>query len=283
MQKERVTENIYIFTSDLYVRVTAGVVITTAGAVLIDTLLYPEETYQIKRYVEERLDTQVRYVINSHHHADHTTGTCFFPNVNVIAHQHCRELLDTVGRESLANMKSASHDMDDVELILPDIVFDDEMSIKIGETTFQLKSSPGHSPDSIVVLVEEEQVMFAADTVMSIPYFVGGDYHQLLASLHALKGHNYENIIQGHGEVILRGEVESKLDSDIDYLERLNLALDRALDSPIEKRDRAINAITLETCGKNHILLNGAVRQLHEQNLRTLLEQKRKKLMMKAD
>ena len=55
MQRERVTEDIYVFTSDLYAQVTAGVVLTTAGAVVIDTLVYPEETLAIKRFVEERL------------------------------------------------------------------------------------------------------------------------------------------------------------------------------------------------------------------------------------
>ena len=48
MQRERVTEDIFVFTSDLYVQVTASVVVTTEGIVVIDTLLYPEETQQIK-------------------------------------------------------------------------------------------------------------------------------------------------------------------------------------------------------------------------------------------
>ena len=74
MQRERVTEHIYIFTSDLYVQVTAGVVVTSAGAIIIDTLLYPEETLLMKRFVEERLGLSVRYVINTHHHADHVAG-----------------------------------------------------------------------------------------------------------------------------------------------------------------------------------------------------------------
>src|SRR3990172_2216476 len=101
MQRERVTEDIYVFTSDLYAQVTAGVVLTTAGAVVIDTLVYPEETLAIKRFVEERLGMTVKYVINTHFHADHTTGTCFFPGAEVVAHALCRALLDQRGRDSL--------------------------------------------------------------------------------------------------------------------------------------------------------------------------------------
>ena len=90
MQRERVADDIYVFTSDIYAQVTAGVVVTSEGAVVIDTLVYPEETLQIKRFVEMRLGTSVRYVINTHFHADHTTGTCFFPGHGLLLDARCR-------------------------------------------------------------------------------------------------------------------------------------------------------------------------------------------------
>src|SRR5690242_13744915 len=124
MQRERVADDIYVFTSDLYAQVTAGVIVTSEGAIVIDTLVYPEETQQIKRFVDMRLGTSVRYVINTHFHADHSTGTCFFKGAHVIAHALCRDLLNKRGRESLERVKSTSPEMRNVELLLPDIVFD---------------------------------------------------------------------------------------------------------------------------------------------------------------
>src|SRR6266545_3633548 len=111
MQRERVADDIYVFTSDLYAQVTAGVIVTSEGAIVIDTLVYPEETHQIKRFVEMRLGTTVRYVINTHFHADHSTGTCFFKGAHVVAHARCRKLLDTRGREGLERAKIASAEM----------------------------------------------------------------------------------------------------------------------------------------------------------------------------
>src|SRR6185369_8751897 len=119
MQRERVADDIYIFTSDLYAQATAGVIVTSEGAVVIDTLVYPEETRAIKRFIENRLGIQVRYVINSHFHADHTTGTCLFEGATVIAHARCRALLDTRGRESMEHAKVASQEMQDIVLRLP--------------------------------------------------------------------------------------------------------------------------------------------------------------------
>ncbi len=273
MQRERVADDIYVFTSDLYAQVTAGVVMTSEGAVVIDTLAYPEETVLMKRFIESRLGTTVRYVINTHFHADHSTGTCFFKGARVISHALCRELLDTRGRSSLEKSKAAN-EMRDVELVLPDIVFSGgAFVLHVGNKTFQMWLTPGHSADSIVCLVKEDRVLFAADTLMPIPYFVDGSFDDFVTSLNGLRNGNFENVIQGHGEIILRGEVEEKIRTDIDYLHRLRAAVDYALASAVP--ENALGAIDVESCGKSRILLNGTVSHLHRQNVLTLAAQRR--------
>jgi len=279
MQRERVADDVYVFTSDLYAQVTAGVIVTSEGAVVIDTLVYPEESQQIKRFVDHRLGTSVRYVINTHFHADHSTGTCFFKGAHVVAHARCRELLDQRGRESLEQVKAASNEMRDVDLILPDIVFDGgPLNLHIGNKTLQLWSTPGHSPDSIVCLVKEDRILFAADTLMPIPYFVDGNYDDFLASLSGLRNGNFENVVQGHGEVILRGEIEEKIQTDVDYLLNLKKAVDSALVS--RSPDTALEAIDVESCGKSRILLNGTVEHLHRQNVLALASQRREPVQL---
>ena len=47
MQKERISDNVYWFQSEVYAQVTAGVIIGPQWAILIDTLM-PEETPEIK-------------------------------------------------------------------------------------------------------------------------------------------------------------------------------------------------------------------------------------------
>ena len=91
MQRERVADDIYVFTSELYAQVTAGAVITTDGAILIDTLVFPEETRAIRAFLETRLGCPVRYVINTHYHADHTWGNCFFPGATILSSALCRQ------------------------------------------------------------------------------------------------------------------------------------------------------------------------------------------------
>jgi cyclase len=271
MQRERVADDVYVFTSDLYAQVTASVVLTSEGAVLVDTLVYPDESREIKRFVENRLGQKIIYVINTHFHADHTTGTCFFEGAHVVSHALCRKLLRQRGGDSLEKAKLSSEELHDVELVLPDIVFDaGSLTLHFGNKTVQLWHTPGHSPDSIVCYVPEDRVLLAADTLMPIPYFVDGSYDDFVASLESLQNGNYENIVQGHGEVILRGEIDEKIESDLQYLYRLRDAVDEALTS-----GTSLEMIDIEACGKSRILLNGTVQQLHRQNVLVLAQQRR--------
>lgn len=282
MQRERVTDDIYVFTSDLYAQATAAVIVTSDGAVVFDTLIYPEETQQMKRFIEQRLGAKVTYVINSHFHADHTTGTCFFDGAQVIAHARCRQLLGERGRESLEQAKLTSVELRDVQLVLPNTVFEDGvLTLYLGSKTLQLWATPGHSPDSIVCLCKEDRVLFGADTVMPIPYFVDGSYDDFLASLNCLSQRtgDFETIVQGHGEVILAGEVDEKFQSDRHYMIALGEAVDAALTTGAP--ERALKNIDIESCGKSRILLNGTAQKLHQQNV-TFLANKRSEVTLAA-
>ena len=281
MQRERVSESIIVFTSDNYAQVTAGLILTDEGAVLIDTLAFPKETKAICRFVEERLRQPIRYVVNTHYHADHTTGTCFFPDATVIAHSRCRELLDTRGRESLLAAQRVSPEMEPISLVLPNLVFNDEFALRLGDKTLHFRHSPGHSPDSIVCLVEEEQILFAADTLIPVPHFVDGSIDDLRESLNALLSQSYEVVVQGHGEVVLRGEIKRRVNDDLKYLDTLEAKLDAAL----QKRDveKALKALTIESCGKSRVLLQGVGEQLHRQNIEWLRKRRQTSVQIETE
>ena len=269
MQRERVAEDIFVFTSEIYARVTAGAVVTPIGAILIDTLPYPQETQEIKAFLEGRLQTPVRYVVNTHHHADHTNGTCFFPNAVVVGHALCRELLDTVGRSGLEETQAQVPQLADLYVVLPEIVFHEGcLNLHLGKKTVRLIHSPGHSPDSVVVSVPDDRVLFAADTMMPVPFLGDGDLESFISSLHALIDIPADNVVQGHGEVILRGEIKSIVESDIRYLRTIQDKVAKVVEKGLGVE--ALAPLDIESCGKSRIPLNGLVVDLHEANLRKL-------------
>jgi len=271
MIRERVAEDVYVFTSQLYAQVNAGAIVGQDWSILIDTLAYPEETREIRDFLEERLSKPVRYIINTHFHSDHTLGNCWFPNATILSHSLCRTLLDTKGRETLATAKRTHRELRDLQIVLPDVVFvEGTLSLQIGKRSLQLLHLPGHSPDGIGVLLVEDRVLFSGDILMPVPYVADGDFDKMIESLKRLPEMGLENIVQGHGETFLRGEVKSKVQDNLAYLNIIRRHVRQA--SRRKDYDSYLSQIDVESCGKSRIILGGLAEQLHQSNLYALFE-----------
>lgn len=271
MYRDRVAEDIFVFTSDLYAQVTAGAIVTPEGAVVIDTLPFPEETKQILDFVNERCPAGIRYLILTHYHIDHTSGTSLFNNIPIISHVRCREMLLDVGAERLEDERKRNPELLEVELVLPDIVFaEGQMTLRLGKKTIVLAPAPGHTPDGIVVYVKEDKILFAADMMTPVPFITDGEPHSFIKSLRGLEVFAIENIVQGHGEMILRGEVHDIIESNIAYI---NLITAVAADLIRTGKPReAVLAYDVEMCGKSRIPLFGLVQEFHFSNLLSLYD-----------
>jgi glyoxylase-like metal-dependent hydrolase (beta-lactamase superfamily II) len=272
MVRERIADDIYVFTSRLYAQVTAGAILTRDGAILVDTLYFPEETKAIKRFLEERLGTAVRYLINTHYHADHTQGTYLFPQAQVVSHSLCRELLNQSGRNGLVQAKEETPELDEVELVLPDLVLaEGTLCLHLGGKTIELHHMPGHSPDLLAVYVTNNQVLFASDNLMPVPTIFDGSHDDLIHSLETILALEAETIVQGHGEVILRGEIEGVIHSHLAYLRNIRAAVEKIVSNG--NAAESLNKVDIESCGKSRIPLNGLVADLHYANLHKLYKE----------
>lgn len=272
MIRERIADDVYVFTSRRYAQVTCGAILTREGAVLIDTLFFPDEARAVSDFVERRLNHPVRYVINTHYHADHTMGTYLYPHATVVSHSQCRTLLDSVGRKGLEQTKIQMPEFQEVNLILPSLVVaKGTLDIALGGKTIRLLPLPGHSLDLMGVYILDSQILFTSDAVMPIPTFFDGDYHAVKASLQKIAQLEPDTLVQGHGEVVLRGEITNTVQNDIDYLDRLYEEVANLVKKG--KSAEALKQIRVESCGKSRIALNGLAEDLHFANARHLYHQ----------
>jgi glyoxylase-like metal-dependent hydrolase (beta-lactamase superfamily II) len=265
MQRERVAEEIYCFTSDLYLQATASAILTSEGIVIIDTLPFPEETREMLRFLKRRSKNDVFYVILTHHHSDHTYGTCFLPG-QVIAHEYCRRLLTRYGQQILRADQAQNPELNQVRVKLPEVVFErGTLSLRVGKKTVTLLHTPGHSSDSISVYVREDKVLFAGDLVMPVPYIVGGNRQAMRASLQQISDLALDNIVQGHGNVLLRGEIPEALETSFQYLDTIEQEVQKTIDNGLPQS--TLHELDVEQCHKSRIPLNGMVEALHQNNL----------------
>jgi len=272
MQRERVSENVYWFQSDVYAQVTAGVIVGPQWAVVVDTLALPDESLGMRDFIERELSVPVRYVINTHYHADHAWGNCFFPGATVIAHARCRDLLEERGIPSLEAARRQNNSLKQVRIVLPHMTFSSgEMTLRVGKKNLTITSALGHSHDGIAVLVEEDRVLFAGDAFMPLPYVVDGDLEDISASIRKIGRMGLENIIQGHGDIILRGEIDAAVKENLNYLANLK----KVVKSAMRRRnpEEILESVTIEECGKSRVHLGGLAESLHERNMRALVQQ----------
>lgn len=272
IHRERVADNVYSFQSDVYAQVTAGAVIGPNWAVIIDTLALPEESLAIRDFIEQELSVPVRYVINTHYHADHAWGTYFFPGSTVIAHALCRQWLIEKGTASLENSRRQSQVFRNLKIILPQITFGEgQLSLRVGKKNLSIFPLPGHSADNVAVLVEEDRVLFSGDACMPLPYIVDGNIDDLVLSLKKVAKLGLENIVQGHGDIVLRGEIENYIKENLAYLSQIRKAVRKAgrRKYPLD----ILEEVTVESCGKSRVLIGGLSEQLHRRNLIALYTQ----------
>ncbi len=266
MHRERVSDNVYWFQSEVYAQVTAGAVTGPQWAVMIDTLALPEEALEMRTYIEDTLGVPVRYVINTHYHADHSWGNCFFPGATVIAHALSRDTMMEKGEASLDSIKKQNAAFKQVKLIPPHLTFSEgNLTLRVGKKSLVMFATPGHSADGISVLVEEDRVLFAGDAFMPLPYMVDGDPDEISATIKRIGKMGLENIIQGHGDIILRGEIEEATRSNLAYINNVR----KAVRSASKRRDplEALAEIDIESCGKSRVTLGGLGVELHKRNV----------------
>ncbi len=274
MHRERVSENVFWFQSEIYAQVTAGVVVGPQWAVVIDTLALPDETLGMREFIEHELSVPVRYVIDTHYHADHAWGNCFFPGATIIAHELCRALLDERGRPSLEAAQKQNAALRQVKIVLPHLTFAaGEMSLRVGKKNLNILSAPGHSRDGIAVLVEEDRVLFAGDAFMPLPYVVDGDIDDIAASIKKIGRMGLENIVQGHGDIILRGEIDAAVRENLTYITNVNRVAKAA--ARRKSVDETLDSMRIEECGKSRVHLGGLAEGLHKRNLQVLIKRAR--------
>jgi glyoxylase-like metal-dependent hydrolase (beta-lactamase superfamily II) len=273
MFRERVSDNIYVFSSDLYAQVTAGVVVTPAGAILVDSLPFPGETREMASFIPRVCPLGVKYVILTHYHADHAYGTHLFPDADVVSHALCRRFLRERGYPALEEAKAEEPLLEEVQLRLPDVTFEGEdMALQIAGQIIHLMWAPGHTQDLVMVYIEEDQVLFASDTMMPVPSVVDGELAAYRQTLQTIKGLEINNLVQGHGEVVLVGEVTKTVDLNLRYLDAIEDKVQAALKAG-EGREALLDD-SIESTGLSRLPLHGQVQQIHTANLLALYDSK---------
>ncbi|PYZ97637.1 Zn-dependent hydrolase [Alteribacter lacisalsi] len=103
----------------------------------------------------------------------------------------------------------------DMTIVLPDITFEDELTIDLGGLTCVLKQVGGdHAPDGIVVYIKEERVLFLADAIVPDLYAPSWRFtaRETLSLLDKIEAFDAQTYVISHWKAITRQEYVKEAD-----------------------------------------------------------------------
>jgi cyclase len=207
-------------------------VVTRDGVVVVDTPQLPTKAVAMRAEVESH--GPVRYVINTEHHVDHIFGNYYFKGAGtVVNHQGLYDRFMVVypeldpfayAFEALPGPKQKGTDLDDLEgvALWPDrdvyysdpnkgkIVFNGDLTLHVGDHTFNCLHTPGHTPGQIAVHVPEERTVFTGDTIFSQcqTWLMTSNVDEWLTSLDRICALDVDHVVPGHGPVATKKAIE---------------------------------------------------------------------------
>jgi glyoxylase-like metal-dependent hydrolase (beta-lactamase superfamily II) len=141
---------------------TIAWLVNKEGVVVVDAE-FPDPATHLIAELKKQSDKPFEWLINTHHHGDHTSGNISFKGLvkNVAAHAN-----------SLTNQKNSAiaQKKEDVQLY-PDTTFTDTWKIKVGDESIQAHYfGPGHTNGDSMIHFEHANVVHMGDLVFNRRY-----------------------------------------------------------------------------------------------------------------
>ena len=212
--------------------------IVTDDGVIVTDPMNPKAANLLRNEIRKITDKPVKYVVYSHNHHDHISGGNIFKEegAKFVGHKNLlRELADHPNPVTP----------------LPDIVFEDTYTLKLGGRTLELSYlGPNHGNSLAVMRLPKEKVLFVVDIVTPrrIAFRTMPDFwpDEWIRSLKEIEKMDFDYVISGHGP-----EGEPAIDpasvvaEQRIYLEDLMAAVKKAIDSGTHSPDALRKTVKL--------------------------------------
>jgi glyoxylase-like metal-dependent hydrolase (beta-lactamase superfamily II) len=263
-------------TSDLYFFFefdgsNAVFLVTDEGVLLIDTRTHPRHGKDLLDRIRKVTDKPIKWVINSHFHGDHHMGNVVFKDLGAtfIAHKDTAHIMQHVHHKEMArridNFKSRGLDPNEVKLVLPDVTFAGEATIRLGGRDIRLIDlGPGQQAGDTYVHFPHARVLFTPGAFgkKSMPNMAfTPSVETWVKQLGQIADMDIDRILPAHGDVATRADVKELAAMLADEYATVKQAVEKRV--PVEE---AVKTLTFPQYKdwRNYRRLEGEIRALYE-------------------
>jgi cyclase len=207
-----VTDDLYVIHNDIAPG-NATALLTDDGVLLIDDK-FAVDHENIISALKRITDQPVRYVVNTHHHADHTGGNLKMLQLHipVIASDEARRNMTGTPRDGM---------FIDTQPGFPTITVKERTTIHLGGQVAELYHfGRGHTDGDLVVYLPRQRTIvtgdlftFGAETPQLIDYAGGGSAKAWTRTLDDVLRLEFDTVIPGHGVVATRDDLRTFRDT----------------------------------------------------------------------
>ncbi len=223
----KVADNIYMLKGS---GGNIGVMIGKEGTLIIDSQFGPLSN-KINGAVKTLDPGEIRFLINTHIHGDHTGGNDNFKRmgVTIVSHNVVRERMMKEQVNARTNRTTPPRDKD----AWPMITFADRLDFHLNDEDIELiHFDPAHTDGDVLVHFKNANVYHTGDMFVRYGYpFIdvsnGGSINGFISSLDKMLGLMDDNakLIPGHGEVSTKADVKIFRDRLVDIRDQVAAAL----------------------------------------------------------
>jgi len=163
--QEQVAPDLY-FLFD-YDSSNAGFLVTDEGVLVVDTRQHPRDGQDLIDRIRKITDKPIKWVINTHFHGDHYLGNPAFKAVGatIVAQRETAALMAKTYTKEIARrgkfFESRHYDPKEVRLVMPDLTFDSEITIRLGGKEIRVfYLGPGQNPGDTFVLFPHDRAIY---------------------------------------------------------------------------------------------------------------------------
>jgi glyoxylase-like metal-dependent hydrolase (beta-lactamase superfamily II) len=185
-----------------------GAVLTEDGVILIDSRATHVQAEELASSLSAITGDAVRWLINTHHHWDHTFGNYVFRSAAIWGHQRCAQVLEERGEAMKERLQKAApdHAKEFAEVVVtpPQYTFTDSMTVAFGGVDVEMRFlGRGHTDNDIAVSLPTRGVVFAGDLIEegAPPSFDDSFPLEWPATLEELADMSGDVVVPGHGGI----------------------------------------------------------------------------------